>query len=232
MFSRLASIRRPLLEEYLPAALELVYPRPAPPKNPARLEPPFCEKCGEPFEGRIDGTFVCTNCAGRLWSIGKARAGFLARGVVRDAIHALKYGGQWHVLPWLGQWLIEGFDRYYRHEPIDALIPVPLFPLRRRERGFNQSYELARLLARARNLPIWQALRRVRETRVQARLRRSERLRNQRHAYQLKRGFDLKDKRLLIVDDVFTTGATADACARVLRQNGAARVDVLTVARG
>ncbi|MDA0324814.1 MAG: phosphoribosyltransferase family protein, partial [Verrucomicrobia bacterium] len=114
----------------------------------------------------------------------------------------------------------------------DALVPVPLFRARRKERGFNQSAEIAEWLGQEVGIRVEEGLARVRETPPQARLRRSERLRNLRGALALAPGFDPKGRRLLICDDVFTTGATADACARILKQNGAVEVAALTVARG
>jgi len=104
--------------------------------------------------------------------------------------------------------------------------------LRRRRRGFNQSLEVTTWLASRVGLPVEEGLCRRKVTTPQAQLRRSERLRNLRGALALAPGFDPRGLRLLICDDIFTTGATADACARVLRQAGAAEVAALTVARG
>src|SRR5690606_22271007 len=99
--------------------------------------------------------------------------------------------------------------------------------VRKRERGFNQAQELARVLSKRVGLPVINCLERIRKTETQARLRRSERLRNQLNAFGLKRGFDLQGRRLLIIDDVFTTGATINACAHMLKQAGAAHLAAL-----
>lgn len=214
-------------------ALDLVFPTRVPEVADYRLEGPLCERCGEPFAGQVMGAFSCTNCRGRKWHLTRARAAYRAEGEVMEAIHRFKYGGEYYRLRFLREWLREGFERYYRDAgPWQGLVPVPLYPLRRRQRGFNQAEQLARQLARVTGIPVWDGLRRLRATQVQARLRRSQRLKNQRDAFGLKRGFDPGGLRLLMIDDVLTTGATVDACAAVLRKAGAAEVSVLTVARG
>jgi competence protein ComFC len=219
---------------WIKSVLDLVFPvEPLPEELPSTGEH-LCFRCGESYEGNLEGTFRCSNCAGRRWYILKARAAYRAEREVRQVIHEFKYQKQFHHLPLLTTWLEAGFDRFYRNEPEvwDALVPVPLYPLRRREREFNQAEELAQSLGKKIRLPVLDALQRIKKTETQARLRRSERLRNQMNAFELKRGFDLKGKRLLIIDDVFTTGATINACAQVLQQAGAGRLAALTVARG
>ncbi len=143
-----------------------------------------------------------------------------------------KYQREYPLRPWLGRWMRDGFRQYYRNEAWDALVPIPLHPERRNERGFNQSTEIASWLGAREGLRVEEGLIRVRPTPPQARLRRSERLRNLRGALALAPGFDPRGRRLLLCDDVFTTGATADACARVLKKAGAEEVAALTVARG
>jgi len=126
----------------------------------------------------------------------------------------------------------DGYRQYYEKERWDALVPIPLHPARRKERGFNQSAEIARWLGARVGLKVEEGLIRVKPTPPQARLRRTERLRNLRGALALAPEFDPRGRRLLLCDDVFTTGATADACARVLKKAGADEVAALTVARG
>ena len=212
---------------------DLLFPEAPETGRPARpIEPPFCQRCGEPFYGDLDLAFSCTNCGRRPWSLEWARAGFIAEGAVRDAIHAFKYGGHYHQVTRLGAWLDQAYEAHASAGGWDALVPVPLHPLRRRERGFNQSAELARELSRKRWIPMRPCLNRSKETVSQARQGRAARLRNLRNAFNLKSRFDVRGQNLLLIDDVFTTGATADACAHALRKVGAARVCVLTVARG
>jgi ComF family protein len=114
---------------------------------------------------------------------------------------------------------------------VDAVVPVPLHPRKKREREFNQAEYLADAVGDAFAKPVWtRCIRRVKDTPTQTRLSREERMANLREAF-VARG-ELKGKRVLLVDDVFTTGATLDACAKVLRVAGAADVWVLAVARG
>jgi len=127
--------------------------------------------------------------------------------------------------------LEDGYRQHYAGEAWDALVPVPLHPERRKKRGFNQSAEIASWAGKRVGVPVVEALRRVKATVPQARLTRAERLRNLRGSLELAGGFDPQGRRLVICDDVFTTGATADACARILRRAGAAEVVALTVAR-
>lgn len=217
------------------AVLDLVYPPLAEVGEPEPLAEPFCRRCGESFAAGPLEEIVCTNCRGQKWWIECARAPYRAVGPVRHAVHGFKYRGQFHRLPQLARWMEEGYRRFYAQggEPWQGLVPVPLHPARQREREFNQAHELARLLARSTGLKLFPALERVRPTATQARLRRSERLRNLQGAFRIRKGFDARGMRLLLLDDVLTTGATVNACARVLVEDGgAARVAALTVARG
>jgi ComF family protein len=152
--------------------------------------------------------------------------------MARKLIHRFKYTGHHYLRRVLTDWLAEAFqDERIKRQPVDALVPVPLHPRRKRERGFNQAQSLCELLSSRRGLPLWPALERVRYTATQTRLTRPERNENVRGAFRCLPRWPLQDARLLLVDDVFTTGSTVDECARVLRRAGAASVRVLTVAR-
>jgi len=216
---------------WIEAVAGLVYPAARPPRPWPRLPRPFCERCAEPFPRPLAESFVCANCGERKWALSRLRAAYLERGTVRDAILAFKYRRQFHLRPWLGRWLEDGFQEHYATEKWDALVPVPLHPDRKRKRGFNQSSEIAGWMGKRVGLPVVDALRRVKVTVPQARLSRAERLCNLRGSLALVGGFDPRGKRLVICDDVFTTGATADACARILIREGAKEVVALTVAR-
>ena len=217
---------------WVEAVRGLIFPVGRPPRPWVRLVAPFCARCAEPYARHSPGNFLCRNCAGRRWALEKVRAAYRAVGTVREVILRFKYEREYSLRPWLGRWMRDGFRQYYAEEKWDALVPVPLFRARRKERGFNQSTEIAEWLGHEVGIRVEEGLARVRETPPQARLRRSERLRNLRGALALAPGFDPKGRRLLLCDDVFTTGATADACARILKQNGAVEVAALTVARG
>jgi len=211
-----------------------------------RLEEPRCGLCGEWFVGTIPGPFRCTNCAGRRFAFDFAIAPFKARAGVRELVHRFKYQRQLWLSETLGALLAEAL-RGPRADPRLAadggwlLVPVPLHPRRLREREFNQALELAAVAGRLTGHPVADVLRRTRYTTGQASLTRKDRLDNLRGAFRLQRAWPWRSggraavagRSVLLLDDVFTTGATTHECARVLRKfGGAKRVVALTLARG
>jgi ComF family protein len=220
------------VREWASTLLDLTFPEhPLPGSAPERVTAPYCSHCGDPFEGDVSDHFECYKCAGRTSYFSWARSAYRAAGQVREAVHGFKYEGQFFQRRQLIEWLEHGFSDHAVAISWEALVPVPLHPLRRRERGFNQSLELAQGLGRSRSLPVWDCLQRQRETSSQTSFDREQRWRNLRDAFAFKPGFDVQGKDLLLIDDVYTTGATCESCARTLRQAGAATVGVLTVAR-
>jgi len=201
-------------------------------KSFASIEKPRCEVCSHPFEGAITGSFMCTNCRGRAFHFDCAVATVKSLGVVRELVHRLKYGGeQWLRLP-LTDFLEEGLDDDRLAETIDGIVPVPLHPLREREREFNQANLLASELSKRRKIPVLAALKRVRYTVTQTHFDRRRRMQNLRDAFHMRQNITVQGKNLLLVDDVLTTGSTLDECSRVLLRAGANSVRALAVARG
>ncbi len=202
------------------------------------VRPPFCSICGEPYDGEIVGGFICSNCTGRDFAFDFAIAGYLATGPARSLIHDLKYHRRIAVREVLGELAATALDDP-RLDGADGwlLVPVPLHRRRQRERGYNQAAEIASALDRLRGLPVCEALERHRYTSAQAQLVRAERLANLAESFSLRPSpatrAAVEGAKIVLIDDVFTTGATADACARILREKGGAeRVVVVTVARG
>lgn len=192
---------------------------------------PRCEVCSRPFPAT--GSFVCVNCQDRHFHFRHAVAVLRSRGVVRDMIHRLKYGGETWLLGPLGEFLHDGLeDERLAGRPIDALVPVPLHPRRRRERDYNQAALLAGALRRATRIPVLDALKRERYTVTQTHFDRRQRMQNLRDAFSLRQNAPVQGKHLLLIDDVFTTGSTLDECARTLQLAGSASVTALTLARG
>lgn len=197
------------------------------------IRPPFCERCGLPFEGALTTPFECSNCSGVRLHFTWARSAVVAGGVVLEAIHRYKYQRAVWFEPFLAGLLVQAACPVLRDAGWDALVPVPLFPAKEREREFNQAERLARWLSAATGVPVRAGdLRRVRPTPTQTRLSREQRAANMRDAFAVRRGADFAGRRVVLVDDVFTTGATTNACAAALRAAGAAEVCVWTVARG
>ncbi len=197
------------------------------------INPPFCAKCGLPYEGDLTTPFVCTNCREQELHFSFARSAAVARGVVLEAIHGFKYRRALWFEPFLADLLICQAAPVLQAGNWDCLVPVPLHPTKQREREFNQARRLAQCLSAATRIPMnTKLLRRVVPTRTQTQLTRSQRAANVRGAFAMHDGRRLDNLRAVLVDDVFTTGATASACAKVLLSAGAREVCVWTVARG
>jgi competence protein ComFC len=197
------------------------------------IEPPLCERCGRPFEGDITTRFECANCREMEWDFDWARSAVVARDPVLEVIHRYKYKRALWFEPFLAGLLIQAAGPVLEGQRPDMLVPVPLYPAKKREREFNQAERLAERLGAATQISVHKRLlRRVLPTRTQTHLSREERLANVRSAFALRDGQQLNGERIVLVDDVFTTGATTGACARVLQAGGAGQVCVWTVARG
>src|SRR5215211_890218 len=197
-----------------------------------RIKPPFCSTCSEPFQGDITQVFVCANCAHRRLYFESAVAAYRSRGVVRKILHEFKYSRQIHLRHPVADWLAQTL-----HDPrldgrrFDLVVPVPLHPARKRERGFNQAELLAELLGRRAGLPVQEPLERLRYTTTQTAFDRAERMENLRDAFRLRKKADVRGLRVLLIDDVLTTGSTLSECARVLKAGGALSVHAATAAR-
>jgi ComF family protein len=198
-----------------------------------RIEAPFCQVCSEPFRGAITGPFTCGNCTGRHFHFTSAVAPYRSQGVVRDFIHRFKYWREFRLRHPLASWAAEALDDpRIRAQPIDALVPVPLFRARERHREFNQALEIARLLGKRAAIPVSDCLLRTRNTTSQLAYDRKRRMENLRNAFRLRQTTSVRGHHLVLVDDVLTTGSTLDECALVLLKAGAASVRAITVARG
>src|SRR5262245_15479471 len=197
-----------------------------------RIMAPFCETCSEPFEGSINTAFSCANCAHRTIHFDAAVAAYRGRGIVRDVIHEFKYNRQIHLRHLVARWLRAALDdERLRSRRFDVIVPVPLHPARQRERGFNQASLLAELFSAQTSVPCKPLLKRIRYTTTQTALDRSERMENLHNAFRLRQNVDVRGLRVLLIDDVLTTGSTLSECARVLKRSGAISVHAATAAR-
>lgn len=200
-----------------------------------RMPAEGCARCGWPFPdpagARGAEAPLCQRCRETRdhFRIARAVLHYRHEGIARGAILLVKHGRHLSLLRHLGRLLAESAPQYLTLRAWDGLVPVPLHWVRRWRRGFNQAEVLARAVARRHELPVLgRALSRVRATPLQHGDFEARR-RNVRDAFVVRR--EVAGRRLLLVDDVFTTGATANACAAVLLQAGAAEVGVLTLAR-
>ena len=194
---------------------------------------PFCEKCGLPYDGDMTHPFRCANCAEIEFGFRFARSAVRANAMMLDVIHRYKYHHALWFEPFLADLLERAAKPALTGQTWDLVVPVPLHPLKMRQRQFNQAERLACCLGRALGLPVnRRVVRRVQFTETQTRLTRPERAANVSSAFAPREGQNLHGQNVILVDDVMTTGATTSACAQALRQAGAADVCVWTVARG
>ena len=197
------------------------------------IQPPFCELCGDPVAGRIGHAYRCALCAHRRVYFDGARSAARYEGPVGQMIRDLKYHGHLWLADDLADLLAASVHTHYDGVVFDAVVAVPLHWVKERARGFNQSAWLAAALARRLRLPPpRRCIRRARADPSQTHLTAEARADNVRGAFRTRWNRWMDGRRFLLVDDVMTTGATANECARALKAGGAASVYVVTVARG
>ena len=198
-----------------------------------RIAGPLCPSCGLPYRTFADGeAHLCGRCTMRLPPYSGARAFGWYGSELSRAIQALKFGGRRNLAGFLAALMAETLLEAWDARDIDLIVPVPLHPKRLRERGYNQAALLGRRLGRFVGLPCHAALlRRIRHTSPQVGLSDAERARNLRLAFRCARPDAARGMRILLVDDVMTTGATVASAAEALLAAGARRVSVLTAAR-
>lgn len=213
-------LRRPLHGQVCDACLGAIVP----------VEPPWCAQCGEPLHGHLVEA-RCARCRASPRAFSVARSAGLYEGVLRQLVHQLKYGKRRPLARLLGALAADAGRQVLAGAT--AVVPVPLHPTRQFTRGFNQADDLATNLG----LPVWRVLRRRRGP-AQARLPADRRHENVSRAFACRQRHGpkapaamMRGQIVVLVDDVLTTGETADACSRALLEAGASEVRVLTVAR-
>ena len=204
-----------------------------------RVSDPFCRKCGEPFDGQLDEEFDCPNCQGITHDFDFAKAPLKGEATAIHLVHSLKYLRRFYLARDLAFLLGEAWKSDARFQEIPKeeviVVPVPLHWRRKQWRQGNQAYELAREFCAQNNLPLQQSLRRIRATSTQTKLNRKQRLTNLRGAFRIRKSAlaGLQGSTIILVDDVFTTGATAHECTKVLLKDGGVnKVIILTLVRG
>lgn len=199
---------------------------------------PLCSVCGRPFFDTSGADHHCAACLVRPPYFTRARAwgcyprDEIAEHPLRQVVQKFKYGRKVSLGKPLGRLLAQGCREFLQECRADLIVPVPLHPKRLRWRGFNQSLLLARQVSRVYGLPVDPfVLCRERETPPQTQLAEDERRKNVRGVFATHPEKALKGKSVLLVDDVYTSGATVNECSRVLLRGGAKEVTVLTLAR-
>jgi ComF family protein len=196
--------------------------------------PPHCPTCGHPYFGEMTENRLCPHCEELDPEFGEGKTAILLKGPGRSLVHALKYHRALHVLEDIAAIMATapGYADYLRGA---VLVPVPLHPRKLRERGYNQSRLLAEcaLQAAGGGATIGELLRRVVDTETQTHYDRAARQKNLKNAFAMAPGATITPTlRYLLVDDVFTTGSTLNACAAILRRAGAVSLDVVTFGHG
>ncbi|MDQ6432720.1 ComF family protein [Mesorhizobium sp. LHD-90] len=196
------------------------------------LDRPWCPVMGTPFAQDMGENFLSAEAIANPPPFARARAAVIYSGVARQMVQRLKYNDRTDLAPWMARWMVRaGFELL---PDADLIVPVPLHRGRFFRRRFNQSAELARAIGRATGTAFEpEAVVRIKVTRQQVGLGHKEREENVRAAFAVPVGSRerIRGRRILLVDDVYTTGATVAAVTRVLRKGGACAVDVLTFAR-
>ena len=204
------------------------------------VESPICICCGIPFQSRQGPDHYCGACIASGKKFGIARAPLVYDRIITEVIHCFKYRGKVQLARPLSELLLVVFLTFWEKGGIDVVLPVPLHPSRIRMRGFNQAYLLIRSwpgLAAHYSCDLSHirierdVLIRTMLTTPQSALDRTQRARNIKNAFGLDRQEVIVGKKILLIDDVYTTGATVTECGRLLLSRGAQKVDVLTLAR-
>ena len=201
-------------------------------KNIRFISPPFCAVTGAPFSHDQGEGIVSADAIANPPPYDRCRSVVVYNDDVRKLVTGFKYSDRLDLAPWLANWMVAAGNELLQDRPI--LVPVPLYTTRLIQRRYNQSSELARLIALQIGLEFRpDILARIRRTRQQVGLSGKERERNVQGAFRVRedRKAEVIGRRFLIVDDVYTSGATVKAAARSLKRAGAGQVDVLTFAR-
>lgn len=194
------------------------------------VKAPACRKCGKEVFG--EHVEYCADCARRRRTFVSGTALLNYNEAARHSMAAIKYKNKREYLDFYSEALAFRFADTVRGWQPDALIPVPVHPSRRRKRGYNQAEELARRLGAQWNIPVERRLLiRVRKTQPQRNLNPEERLRNLQAAFAVQKGISVP-KRVLLVDDIYTTGSTMEACSRVLKAAGAEEIHFVVICIG
>jgi competence protein ComFC len=192
--------------------------------------PPFCRHCSRPLEN--PNHRICRNCQDTTLDFDQAWCAFLFNEPMQKLLHLFKYGHKTSLRHFFSDGILSFIKDYGLDlQNYDLIVPIPLHPTRLRERGYNQSALIADMIAAELNIPVDNNhLTRIRHTPNQARLSQKERWTNIQAAFKIKPHNNFRQKNILLVDDLYTTGSTVSQAAKTLKAAGAMKVTVLTIA--
>ncbi len=190
---------------------------------------PFCKQCGRVFEFKIEDDFVCPKCIQDQPPYDIVRAVFIYNDISKKIILKLKNHDSTYLAKYMGRYMSSNFHELL--EKADIIAPIPLHWRRLLKRKFNQSALMIQHLEGFREKKIYDLMQRHKNTPIQGTLDEASRIKNVKSAFKLSPQYNVKGKIVLLIDDVFTTGATVGACAKVLKRKGAKEVWCLSFAR-
>lgn len=198
----------------------------------ARIEAPFCDRCGREVLTELPEAHpVCGSCLSTEPPYRKARYAVRYEGELRRALIAFKYYNALHIGNLLAQVLVQAYETHFQDREIDCIVPVPLHVTRLYSRGYNQSVILGERLGAAIGLPLDRtSLTKDEDRPPQVGLTRTQRIQNVRGSFKVTRPHAIRGRRILLLDDVATTGATVTEAARTVTRAGADEVNVLVLA--
>lgn len=196
------------------------------------ISKPFCKSCGFPFDLPLELESICGPCAREKPPFTRARAAVYYNEISKPLILRFKHGDALHMTPLFTEWLYQAGQDLF--EQAEYIAPIPLHWSRLVYRGYNQAAILSHKLSKKTKIThAPDLLKRKKRTPSQGTLTAKERDKNVSNAFKLNKKYDqfVRDKHILLIDDVLTSGATVQACAKVLKKSGAKQVDILTLAR-
>lgn len=206
------------------------------------IKPPVCTICGKSIKiqdihkkkrASVDIlSDLCSDCTGCNFHFTRGHTAVLYEGLVKDCIHDFKYNSCTYLAGTLAQLMIDFAQNFMDMTEIDALASVPLHWRKLRQRGYNQAELLCKKLSSAFNIPIiYKGLGRIKDVLSQTELQRNERIDNVKDIFRVTKPHNFIGKRILLIDDVFTTGATLNECSKAIKEAGACKVEVFSLAR-
>ncbi|MDD2494532.1 MAG: ComF family protein [Tissierellia bacterium] len=197
-----------------------------------KIIPPYCIKCCKPIN-YSSSTNLCPDCISFEKFFEESRSPFLYEGIIKKGIYNLKYYNKPYYLRYFGNALLQYMnDNDYNN--FDYIIPVPLHPLKLKSRGYNQSELIAKYIAKKLNITFIDGISRIKQTGKQSTKSKEDRRRSLENAFKIKKSKKyhiLKNSTILLVDDIYTTGSTANECSKALLDYGISKVYVITIAR-